>query len=415
MKKLITLSLFIYVNIQLYSQNYQISFSGTGASTTITSIKVENLTQGFSLTLDGTESLYLKATITGINPIYESNSPLQIFPNPASDYFNIEFNANTPGNSTIGIYNLAGEKITEKSTYLEKGNHLFQVTGLINGIYMLRIKSSTYFYSGKLISQQINTNSPAIKYLCSPSDSKTESRLKSANAIVSMQYNTGDLLKITGTSGIYKTIVMDVPTGNKTIPFDFIACTDGDNNNYSIVKIGTQVWMAENLKTTKYQEGSSITNTTDATTWKGLSTGAYCNYNNSETNVTTYGRLYNWFAATDSRKIAPIGWHLPTDAEWTSLAGFLGDHPSGKLKEQGTTHWLSPNTDADNSSGFTALPAGYRVSGIFFYLGSYTTFWSATEETTSNAWARELRYNYSDELRKSNFKTDGYSIRCIKD
>ena len=147
--------------------------------------------------------------------------------------------------------------------------------------------------------------------------------------------------------------------------------TDIDGNTYQTVKIGDQWWMAENLKVTCYRNGDAIPNITDGTTWASLSTGAYCEYNNDINNVATYGRLYNWYAVTDSRNIAPAGWHVPSDAEWKQLEMYLGMSQSeadatgwrgtdegGKLKEVGTMHWNSPNTGATNESGFTALPGG---------------------------------------------------------
>lgn len=136
--------------------------------------------------------------------------------------------------------------------------------------------------------------------------------------------------------------------------------TDYDGNVYQTVLIGDQCWMMENLKVTHYRNGDPIPHVTDGVTWGNLTSGAYCNYNNDEGNVATYGRLYNWYAVDDSRNIAPAGWHVPSDAEWQTLVDYLGGDAvaGGKMKEAGTTHWASPNTGATNESGFTALPGG---------------------------------------------------------
>jgi uncharacterized protein (TIGR02145 family) len=167
--------------------------------------------------------------------------------------------------------------------------------------------------------------------------------------------------------------------------------TDTDGNVYHTVTIGTQTWMAENLKVTKYRNGDTIPNVTDTTEWYNLSTGAYCDYENTASNSSVYGKLYNWYALADSRNIAPAGWHVASDAEWTTLTTFLGGEVGGKLKEKGTAHWLSPNEGATNETGFTALPAGCRGSvGYFYYLGSYAYFWSSTEYNGSYAWLRVL-------------------------
>jgi uncharacterized protein (TIGR02145 family) len=205
--------------------------------------------------------------------------------------------------------------------------------------------------------------------------------------------------------------------------------TDIDGNVYQTVTIGSQEWMAENLKVTHYRNGDPIPNVTDNGTWSDLTTGAYCDYNNDVNNVATYGRLYNWYAADDSRNIAPEGWHVPTDEEWKQLemylgmsqaqadaTGLRGTDEGGKLKEAGTTHWLSPNTGATNENGFTALPGGYRyVPGTFYSMGNDAVFWSSTEGSSSTAWYRMLDYSFSGVYRDHFDKQYGYSVRCVRD
>jgi uncharacterized protein (TIGR02145 family) len=194
--------------------------------------------------------------------------------------------------------------------------------------------------------------------------------------------------------------------------------TDIDGNVYQTVTIGTQVWMAENLKVTHYRNGDPVPNVTDGGTWSGLSTGAYCNYNNDTGNVATYGRLYNWYGVADSRNIAPAGWHVASDAEWQTLVDYLGGSAvaGGKLKEVGTTHWNPPNTGATNESGFSALPGGYRSSNGYFYdMGSYAYFWSSTESYSYYAWYRYLYYDYSQVSRHYDYKRYGFSVRCVRD
>ncbi|MCP4704678.1 MAG: hypothetical protein GY865_08720 [candidate division Zixibacteria bacterium] len=195
--------------------------------------------------------------------------------------------------------------------------------------------------------------------------------------------------------------------------------TDIDGNVYITAKIGDQTWMLQNLKVTNYRNGDPIPNVTDDGAWGGLSTGAYCEYDNDINNVSTYGRLYNWHAVDDSRNIAPEGWHVPTDAEWQTLVDYLGgvSVAGGKMKETGTTHWDSPNTGATNESGFSGLPGGYRygTTGPFYYVGRTTLFWSSTEYFGLYAWYRTLDYSYSDIGRSNLFKNYGFSVRCVKD
>jgi len=194
--------------------------------------------------------------------------------------------------------------------------------------------------------------------------------------------------------------------------------TDIDGNIYHSVTIGTQVWLVENLKTTKYRNGSAIPNVTDNTAWSILTTGAYSDYNNTPSNSDTYGRLYNWYAATNVQNICPLGWHIPTDAEWTTLTTYLGGEPvaGGKLKETGTTHWLSPNTGATNESGFTALPGGNRSnSGVFSGIGGNGFWWSSTNFNTVFAWNLYMSYYNSTVVRSNYNMAYGFSVRCIKD
>jgi uncharacterized protein (TIGR02145 family) len=196
--------------------------------------------------------------------------------------------------------------------------------------------------------------------------------------------------------------------------------TDIDGNVYQTVTIGTQEWMAENLKVTHYRNGDVIPNVTDGTAWTGLTTGAYCEYNNDVSNVATYGRLYNWYAVVDSRNMAPVGWHVPTDAEWQTLVDYLGGDAvaGGKMKEAGTSHWLSPNSYATNESGFSALPAGcrYHLDGHYDDIPWVTHLWSSTEYSSTIAWYRYLDYDHSRVARVAIYnKALGLSIRCVKD
>ncbi|HOY30278.1 MAG TPA: fibrobacter succinogenes major paralogous domain-containing protein [Bacteroidales bacterium] len=194
--------------------------------------------------------------------------------------------------------------------------------------------------------------------------------------------------------------------------------TDIDGNVYHFVTIGSQVWMVENLKTTKYRDGTAIPNVTDNAAWINLGTGAYCNYSNTAAQSDTYGRLYNWYAITDSRNLAPEGWHIPSSAEWQTLVDYLGGTgvAGGKLKETGTTHWLSPNTGASDTHGFAAFPGGLRNSfdGAFQEMTVYGLWWCSTSFDSSKAWYWEMGFDYSD-IHKLNFlKKYGCSVRCIK-
>jgi uncharacterized protein (TIGR02145 family) len=196
--------------------------------------------------------------------------------------------------------------------------------------------------------------------------------------------------------------------------------TDQDSNTYKTVIIGTQTWMAENLRTTKYNDGTSIPIVIDNKEWEYLSTPGYCWCNNDPaTFKNIYGALYNWFSV-NTGKLAPTGWHVPTDEEWTILTNFLGGEAiaGGKMKEQGTSHWWSPNTGATNVSGFTTLPCGYRshFNGDFPYLSTNAYFWSSSQLNEADACYRILFFDGENVCRRYlNCKSDGFSVRCLKD
>ena len=218
-----------------------------------------------------------------------------------------------------------------------------------------------------------------------------------------------------------------------TLP-DIGTLTDADGNVYTTININNQVWTVENLKTTTYRDGMPILNVIDGNEWASLSSGAYCDYNNDVANVATYGRLYNWYAVTDEHNIAPEGWHVASRYEMLALLDYLGGwYPSGgNLKEAGFEHWQSPNTGAVNSTGFTALPGGYRMvvpntlTSSFSQITGQGRFWASYISGGANA-----DYFYMQQQATSvmgSFTSDGigpwfnpynkcngYSVRLVKD
>lgn len=195
--------------------------------------------------------------------------------------------------------------------------------------------------------------------------------------------------------------------------------TTNPTNNFDTVTIGTQVWMMKNLDVDHYRNGDPIPQVTDGTLWSSLTTGAWCYYNNSDSLGAIYGKLYNWYAVNDSRGLAPAGWHVTSDSDWTVLTTYLGDISvaGGIMKETGTSHWQSPNSGATNSSGFSALPGGYRnFIGIYTTIGYYGVWWSSTEHDKDNADSWYLYYLYTGIYRNyNNDKQTGFSVRCVRD
>ena len=183
------------------------------------------------------------------------------------------------------------------------------------------------------------------------------------------------------------------------------------------VTIGTQIWTGCNLDVTTYANGDPIPEVTDPSVWDTLETGAWCYYDNVSSNGTTYSKLYNGYAVADPRGLAPVGYHIPTDAEWTTLTTYLGGTTvaGGKMKETGLCHWLDPNVGATNESGFTGLPAGYRSTGGTFYDINWSAyFWSSTIEFTL-MWARHLYVEDATVYVGNHSQKLGFSVRLIKD
>ncbi len=207
--------------------------------------------------------------------------------------------------------------------------------------------------------------------------------------------------------------------------------TDFDGNVYPSVINCNQTWTSKNLNVSRYRNGDAIPQVTDPAQWQMLTTGAWCYYNNDPTMGAIYGKLYNWYAVNDARGLAPTGWHVPTDAEWNKLVKCIDPladtvcqdcsqsaKAGGAMKEVGTTRWISPNTGATNSSGFTALPGGYINSNgsSEYHLGN-GYWWNSNESGSTVAWSRNLNFGSCNEYSgySGSDKTCGLSVRLVKD
>jgi uncharacterized protein (TIGR02145 family) len=226
---------------------------------------------------------------------------------------------------------------------------------------------------------------------------------------------------------IFQLKINEEKGGLDIINFESSKTNNGDNDDninqilsVNEVKIGKQIWMTENLNVDKFRNGNPIPEAKTDEEWKKAGENkqaAWCYYENDSKNGKKYGKLYNWYAVNDPRGLAPHGWHIPTDREWTLLIKYLGGESvaGGKMKSSGTQYWFSPNSGATNQSGFSGLPGGYRSStGIFEYI-YYGFWWSSSELDEASAWYRNLNYDISEVYRDNLGKTMGLSVRCIKD
>ena len=313
------LSLLLAASLPGFALDYTITFTGSGASTTVGDILVQNLTQSTSVTVPEGNVLSLTVS-TAVEQLSASDKTIRIYPNSLEGKTTVSFFAKQTGNMQINAFGIDGRKIVGTTANLQTGINLFQLS-LPKGPFIIQVKGNGYAYTAKMINQTGAQSKLDKAYIGSekPVSSSPQRSKNSAPGITTMTYTTGDQLLYKATSGNYSTIVTDVPTAGKTITFNFVACADADGNNYTSVTIGTQTWMASNLRVTHYRNGESITNLTVDADWAGATFAAWCDYSNLAANGTKYGHLYNWYAAADSRNIAPVGWHVPTDAEWTTL------------------------------------------------------------------------------------------------
>ena len=436
---LFVLSLLLVVSLPFFAAiNYSITFTGSGASTTVGDVVVQNLTKGTTVTVPVGNVLNLSDEPNAVDQFNANDETIRVYPSFVEGKSMVSFFAKQAGMTQINVFGIDGRKTTGITTNLQEGKNLFQLS-LPKGSFAIQVSSKGYAYSAKMINQIGTLSRPEITYIGTekPFSAAPQKSKSSAIGTTTMTYTIGDHLLYKGTSSNFNTVLTDIPTASKTINFVFVACTDGAGNNYKVVKIGTQTWMAENLKTTRYNDGTSIPYVTQS--WYYLSTPAYCWYNNdANTYKNTYGALYNWYTVNTS-KLAPIGWHVPTDDEWTILEYYLMDNGynyDGTTKDNMTAKSLAATTDwitytgtgvigndlsKNNSTGFSALPCGYRDDNDPFYdrgLSGY--WWSSTGSMsyTSGAVGRSIsasnsivnRLDYSYYI----YKASGFSVRCVK-
>ncbi len=430
--------------VQSRAQDFRISFAANGDTNALSSVKVENLSSGNSVVINSGDTLHLK-TALGIESPENEDDRIHLYPNPMKDQSILTFVSTVEENAVISIVDLTGKTTYQTQKELSPGKHCFRISGIEPGIYFINVTSKNYTHSIKIISQCKLKSKVEIEAISFKEDI-SENLLKSSESTIEMLYRDGDLLLFEGTAGPYKAILTDIPASSKTITFDFSACHDFDGNNYKTVAIGDQTWMAENLKSSHFSDGTEITQVQSNSDWNNLSftDKAYCYYDNSASNGSTFGALYTWAAAMNGAESSelnpsnvqgacPCGWHLPSDEEWIELEmylgmsyeeayalGWRGTDEGDKLKT--TVGWYNSG-NGTNSSGFSALPGGSRKNGLFDGLTKTTIFWSSTEyfNITHLAFNRSLSYLYSQIgwFSAAHYygypKNYGLSVRCLKD
>lgn len=443
MRKFSCIACLLIVFLKVQAQDYSISFTCSGDTNVLSRVRVDNLTNGNSVSLNSGDILHLKSSLGIDYTEFEKNQP-QLCPNPMYDQSALTFFTTEESNTIIRIVDVSGKTVIQTQAKLSAGKHSFLVSGIRAGIYFVVITANNFHQSIKLNSQCNGISFPEIK-LTSTDGFSGFNPYKSVASTIDLRFSEGDLLLFEGTAGPYKAILTDSPDKSKTLTFNFVSCHDYDGNNYGTIELGTQTWMAENLKTTHFPDGSEIPLMENNLDWGNLTytSKAYCYYDNSISNGLIFGALYTWTAAMNGaasselnpsgvQGICPCGWHLPSDDEWMEFEMFLGmtyeeayglgwrgTNEGDKLKT--SSGWYNDG-NGTNSSGFSALPAGTRVNSLFTDLNKKTCYWSTTEYMNNHtlAFNRSLSYMYSQIGWFSAAhlygypKNNGFSVRCLK-
>jgi uncharacterized protein (TIGR02145 family) len=323
----------------------------------------------------------------------------------------VKFYPQEAGEALVTLFDMSGKSIAQIQGYLNNSLQEFRLSGLKKGLYLISVKGNSYQYSGKLLCTGQSDGTLSIEMISNNieviDEKPSEMERKGS---WSVPFTDGNRLKYSGYSGNYGTVTTDIPTQDGKVVFNFIPCSDGFHH-YSTVQIGTQIWMANNLLTSCYNDGNTITLGPVAT-----ATPAYL----LPTSIPDYGGLYNWYAV-NTGKLCPTGWHVPsTSVDWDKLATYVGGDNmtrGGKLKETGTGRWIYPNYAATNEFGFTARPGGYN-DGYSLRGRGFTGYWWASDPIPGGSYAEYVAFTYSDGgfMKLGNQPRDNYfSVRCIKD
>ncbi|MBK8227006.1 MAG: fibrobacter succinogenes major paralogous domain-containing protein [Flavobacteriales bacterium] len=436
MKRFSTLVLVVISFIsQVRSQVITITFEGTlnALPIPLDSILVMNLTAGGDTMVYFPDNVLVLDGTTGIARGNQSAMTMQGWPNPFVGSTEVALSA-TSGELLLTLQDATGRLLKSHTLEVAEGVHRFRIDCGQPGMHLLMARQSAVSRTVRLMAAE-GQGASDLQYngLWGSGRAKDDRSL--------FTWMPGDELRYIGyatDAGIAHSAAIDeVPVASATRTFALfagLACsesptvTDVDGNVYRSVRIGGQCWMAENLKTTRNNDGTDIPNVTDGAAWSQLSSDAWCYYNNSPASAI-YGKLYNWYVATNTN-ICPQGWHVPTDAEWQQLELTLG-MPAGEVsntsfrgaaqnvggKMKATTLWVAPNTGATNESGFSGLPGGFRTNanGAFNYLGNAGFWWSVSESGAEDAWYRTLDGNDAGVYRFNSAKRDGFCLRCIRD
>ncbi len=449
--------------IGAYAQQSNLTLTYTadnnGQHLPLNSILIKNLTQGGDTTLYAPDTVLVLDYFTGMEVVlgFSGNgfSLYQNYPNPMQGKTTIGLRLPESENILVTVSDIMGRVVVNQEFKLEQGNHSFTFYPGREILYVLTVHTDRQSRNIKMFNSPSNVFGSwycNLEYNGQQSDAED---YKLGNNLNNFVFTLGDQLQFTSTSALGNRTIIDTPYDNQTYTFQYgsdgAPCpstptvTDTDGNVYNTVLIGDQCWMKENLRTTKYRNGTTIENPTGNSDWQNNTTGAYAWYENDISWKDSYGALYNWHAVNNTSGLCPTGWHVPSDAEWTQLVNYMvaqgfpninvtngagnalkscqqvnsplgGDcntteHPRWKEDD-----WSGYNHHGFDEFGFSALPGGYRSTyGSFNVIGHNGGWWSSTEYPSTNAWGRGMGYSHGGVSRYGSNKTGGFSVRCLRD
>ncbi|MCU4164635.1 FISUMP domain-containing protein [Carboxylicivirga caseinilyticus] len=439
MKYIFTVLIFGFIS-NLIAQEYTINFTAGGDATAIDEITATNLTTNESITVSGTEAIIFRSISTNIEGTSASDA-LRIASNPFNGSTTLTYKSDRNQSGIISINSLSGEVIQSISVSLKSGDNHFRIAANNPGVYIVSLITENSRKSIKVI----QTGSGVGQITYEGSTNSNQKVLKSTQAENVLNISSEDIVSMKIRQGNLVTILNDVPEASKTIDVELYECKDGDNNTYPIVQIGNQWWMAKNLKTTTYSDGTPIANITSDNSWDNLDNSstakAYCFFdNNADLN---YGALYTYGAAVNGeyqvgdnlvQGACPVGWHVPNDEEWNEMLTYLinnGFNYDGSRNENKVAKALASNSgwqsyyyeegfigidlSKNNKSGFTALSVGVRHKGEGFSEPDGATWWSSTESDSNYAYNWYLSSDSYGLGTEDSQKSHGLSVRCVKD
>ena len=441
MKKITFIISSLFISFLVNAQDYEVTFAAFGICTEVDSVQIENISQDKSISVAGTDVLHLLGfvDIEDDSPEYQQ---LRVYPNPAADYTNVIFYSDASENVEIEIFDVAGKMVLKQTESVYHGNNSFRLSGLKQGMYIVNINSGTNRYNANIVIT--GSGSGQVEIQAENNGVVHQKSMNLSKSVIQWQYDEGDILVFKGFSGGHSRIYVYYVNSDVILNFEFVLCQDVNGQKYTVTGIGGEVYMSENLRTSKYNNNSPIPEVADNTEWGGLITGGRCYFeNDSAQNSLIYGALYN-FAAVNTGNLCPIGWHVPTETEWQNLLVYLqnsdynytgfvdtdNDYTTNNYISKSlssTSLWTTTDVtgapgntdylDYRNRSGFSAIGAGMRnpIVGYVSNVERVGKFWSSTIFNEDYAKGLSIQFDVESTNIGNDTKTFGQSVRCIKD